>query len=460
MSNASYMEARPSLLLRVSRHIPLIMTLFVTGLLFAALLLGGAENHILVFFFSGLFLIAAMVAQAFSSSYRHLQVPLILSMIVWLWYLLLTPQMRSLAIHDFAVILGVMAIWLIAALPGTQPELRDRISRALIIMGLLYSILVFALQITSLNAVSTSGESGAQSSGNALTASLGSADNAALVFSLLSLLATSRILRVWKRHYWSTSSRWTILSNILKSALPAFLLLIFSFSCLLMTASQSGILTGLAALFGLGLMEFLFWPGHIRTRLRGISYKFLVPAGALMAMVTIWTNKFLAGNQAATIDGIAPLSGSKVAFALAEQQFGIISRAPLFGHGPGSFETIMRVTTDEMTAPSVYSPQALDNFLMRGFIEYGVVGVGLILFIAAILIRSFLKHISRPGAKRSSSLFALAVIWIWFTNGLMSSSVNVPAILWLATLLTGLAYARTLSDKAPEKDAHTSTTEH
>ncbi|MEE9380857.1 MAG: hypothetical protein V3V03_05575 [Hyphomonadaceae bacterium] len=444
----------------LSIRLTLLCALISVAIIYGALLLHGAEGPILTFFFAAILLALAAIGR-FAAPITSSQTPILVLVVaaVWLWYIFSGPAAQEFAATELATFLAAAGVWQLAVLSGADRDWRERTSLALLVCGLLYAIWAFAAHIGNYQHVSLSGASGAENPALHLTASLGSPDTAALVFGLLLVLATSRILQVWKRHYRAESSRWSALASIMRYGLLALVLLVFSLTCLLMTGSRSGFLIGLSGVAGLALSEWLLWPGRTLTQSQSIILKRLIPLGAVIVAGGIWTSKLLMPAPIETITGLSPLTGWGAAGSSFQLQIGLWMEAPLFGHGAGSLAAVEALAVTDATAATIYSPHSLDNFFMRGLIEYGIIGVGLVLVLLGGIMSALLNDLSTERRSRSSALLGLAGIWVWITHGMMDNSVSAAAVLWLATLIIGLAYGQARQDTNTDRVDETAGTE-
>ena len=416
------------------------------GLVYLAILLSGAEGPVLPLFFATLFLILALVCclpGPHMQRQARIGIPVIL--VIWGWYLWQSQLNQIAPLSELAVFLSAGAIWSLVSSVSHRGDIKEHAFSALIIASLIYSIWAFLNHISGLQHVSVQGLSGAEDPGRHLIASLDDANAASLMFGFFMLLALARIMQVWKRHFWSGSSRWTILTNVFRYGLLAFLLLLVSVTCLLLTAARAGIVAGLTGAATLISLEIVFWPGRSQRLMSRRVECLIVCLAAAGATIIPWLTHFTSPGPVSVMTETPPLTGWAELWSVSQLQYGLWAQAPLIGHGPGSYEAIMRYAVTSETAPIIYAPLASDNIFIRCLIEYGLAGLLVMLVLLALFFRVMFTALARPMTSRSPLILAMVTLYLSFTHGMMDTSIETNGLFWYATLICAMAFGQAQS---------------
>jgi O-antigen ligase len=251
--------------------------------------------------------------------------------------------------------------------------------------------------------------------------SIGNPNAAGVIYGMLSLIALA-VARVGFARWRKKPGDGRLLA-----ALAAAAVALVGFALVGTTQSR----TALALLVaGLALELATGAPG--RKRRRGWrAAGFVVAAGAL------------AVAAAGTLDRFAPVEADGVGRgAIWGYYLALAGKAPLIGHGVGSFVELNQRQLTQASAPALWSFGAAHAAPVQLALETGWPGVGLLAVVAALVLGRIIRRL-RPAADPVGLAMLLALMMALLA-GMVDIALNVPGIAMLASILTGLSWGRAL----------------
>ncbi|WOI52964.1 O-antigen ligase family protein [Parvularcula sp. LCG005] len=401
------------------------MTLLV---ILAASLAYGADRAGLSLVFSGLLAILAAVS---SLPQRQMVVPfpLIVGSIAWLILAVMSVMQGrwEAAWPDLATLAGAGAIYWVMF----QAALASNQARQLV---LLHQLALLALAIFAFMSFVTTpdaiwGQAKAYHQGR-LTAAFLSANTAATLFAVAAVLALSQILNTVR------SVRWRV-GHLLqpgRGAVLPIVLFLFTVTCLVLTASRAGIMTGCAAMIAL-----VIWSRS------GRQDRALVPVLLFIGAMVVLGAVSGQGAQ----DRLTDLGGDDVGrWILWRATFAAFLDAPLFGHGLGRFTEALapHITVD--TAHVLVFQGAAHNLPLQWLVQTGIVGTIPGGAVIVTIFVSLIKGLRRSRQLRSLLRASVVILALVLVHGLVDYALEIPAILWWVSSLmglgTGVAQGRTV----------------
>lgn len=315
---------------------------------------------------------------------------------------------------------------------GRRTETLKRAWFMLILTLLIFALLAFAANFSD---ASTATRISGRAFEGRLTGGFGSPNTVATLFAIGALLACGRIFLRLHDGKMSRLTRSNRVNYLAQSEGFTIGLLIFAMTCLVLTRSRAGLLFGLIFLTGLIAIEL--YRTYRRGRLGFLKRKrVLLPLFGLMSGVV----------GLAIIGGLTPQHatalGSDVLsrFDLFGLYWDMWARAPLFGHGLGSFNALNDQATTLETADRMVANGAAHNLILQWLIQQGVVGLSLM---SAILIA---LHVPIIRALRVTSSVprhflrvTLAVSGLVLLHGMADYAMEIPSVMWTYAFILGIA---------------------
>lgn len=259
-----------------------------------------------------------------------------------------------------------------------------------------------------------------------LAFTLGSANAAALVFTLIAL--TSFCL-TWRLLLRRLANHGPTNPLTLASAAIGLSTLALSLTALLLTASRAGL--G-AALGGLLLLFALLW----HTSLTSARAKIVALAAPLLASSLIIMGAGFALERLGALDAAAAQRSELVSI-----HWRFFEARPLTGHGLNTFHELHQSALDGANYRDQRAMGSAHNIFVQSLEETGIIGFGLLALALAALGFKLLALIvqRKPGADWASA--ALASLFVVLAHGAVDFGLQLPAIgAWIALLLG--AYSR------------------
>jgi O-antigen ligase len=160
-------------------------------------------------------------------------------------------------------------------------------------------------------------------------------------------------------------------------------------------------------------------------------------AGAIAAALA------LAVAAAGTLDRFAPVEADGVGRgAIWGYYLALAGKAPLNGHGLGSFVELNQRQLTPASAPTVWSFGAAHAAPVQLALETGWPGLALLAGVVALVLGRIIRRL-RPAADPVGLAMLLAVL-VAVLAGMVDIALNVPGIAMLASILAGLSWGRAL----------------
>ena len=266
-----------------------------------------------------------------------------------------------------------------------------------------------------------------------------SANTAAALFSLSLLLGIGHAFYVLRHRQRSDISRSHRINAVIRKNLPSILLVILAFTCLILTASITGILFGVAAVLLFVSAELAQHIKHRRRRKR-LRHRLAIYIPLILAVVFL--------GFALSVDLLLPHSSTSEGdtfsrLDLLEAYWAIWQNEPLFGHGLGSFNHLNNVTATLDSAALIAGSQAAPNLVLQWLLQQGAVGVALMFTLLAYIHLSIIRALR--GLRFHSGTFmrlALCASCLVFAHGMVDYSLEIPSLMWTYAFILGIASGR------------------
>ena len=258
--------------------------------------------------------------------------------------------------------------------------------------------------------------------GGRLSGGFLSANSAATVMGMFTVIALSNLIRRWRQ-----GAGLGVFDHISRVSVPLGFVLIFV-TCLLLTASRMGVAATMVAASVLMIWELFDAKGR---RLP------ILVAGGLLLLVGLVL--LLGGNDLiwTRMDRIGSLIRQNI-FGAHWQAF---LASPLFGYGLGSFSDMNSQIMSADTYSDLWAIRAAHNVYLQWLVEAGIVGALpmflLVAWITGVAIwRSFRL---RSGQTLMRGLVAASLVVL--IHGTTDFALQVPSIAAFWTFLLGLQFA-------------------
>jgi O-antigen ligase len=258
----------------------------------------------------------------------------------------------------------------------------------------------------------------------------------ALLFSLLALVGWGRLLHVVKQMDAEALARSQMVERLLRDGLGALLLVGLALSCLALTGSQVGVILAASV-----LIFHAWWDSlSITTREhRGILVRFgaqLAPIAALglaaWGIGLAWTHD----------ENVIPGAGVGPALPHVQRLEAFMQawmQQPAFGHGLGSIDAASDRATTLWNAKAMLAPGHAQNVFVTWMVETGIVGL---VALALVLLAMHARIFAALGSRRTPRTFlrlSVAGSLLLLLHGVSDSSIDLPSVVWVYSLLLGAA---------------------
>jgi O-antigen ligase len=402
---------------------PLIAVLFLT---FAHVLFGATQPMTALVLSAGL--IAAAIASVFAAGSRHITFGMIAGVAV-LWAFALTGAAGKLdrAAADLAVLFAAGAMWTIGYISARKRGATDIVWAGLVWSSFTYCAWMFFDQMGGVL-------SGSEAS--AITDGFESPASASIIFGLLTLVGSARVLHVVKQMDAEALARSEMIDRLMRDALGGMLLLVFAVACLGLSGSRVGILLTTAVLLG-----HIWWDTRAITSRshRGAIIRFARRLAPLAAMAFAVGGVGLAWLRDESIAPGLSLSDTLPHIQRMQAYVSAWAESPLFGYGLGSADVVGDRAMTLANAKAMLAPGDVQNLFVHWLVEGGVVGfAAILLFIGAMHVR-IVASIGRRRAPRTFTRLAIAAGALMLLHGVSDSALDLPGVVWLYALLLGAA---------------------
>lgn len=321
---------------------------------------------------------------------------------------------RGATLMEIAKLGGLACVFALGALQGLNRDRALATLEAIVWTGGAYALISLITFVA-----------GAQiAAGDRLAGGFLSANSAAAVFGLLTILGLGLFLRGWqKKAGLGLSRRITAVAGPLAC-------LSLSAVCLVLTQSRMGLAATLVAAAALLVWTFAQNPkGKASAIVAGLIMLGLSGVLFLGGNALVWTR----------VDALDADAGTRGQIFVAHWEAFLAS--PLFGYGLGSFDAVnLQIMTGE-NAAALWSIRATHNVYLQWLQEAGLVGaIPMFLLIATVLAQSVWRSGGVRGARTPLQGLICANLVI-LIHGLTDYALQVPSIAALWAFLLGLQFA-------------------
>jgi O-antigen ligase len=332
------------------------------------------------------------------------------------------------AMPDLAALFAAGCVWTVGYVCARRRGALDIVWSALVWSALAYCAWMFFSHVAVLMS-DTSGTS-------AIAESFESPASAAVLFGLLALIGSTRVLHVVKQMDAEALARSEMIGRLLSDALGGILLAGFALTCLVLAGSQVGvILTSAVILF------HAWWDTRaISTRdHRGFIIKILSRLAPLVALGLGAWGVGLSWLHDESIAAGVGVGAELPRLQRLEAYLGAFMHQPVFGHGLGSIDTVGAEATTLANAKAMLAPGGAQNIFVHWLAEAGIVGLAAILAVLGAMHLRIITAMSQRGAVRTFLRMAIMASLLLLLHGVSDSSLGLPGVTWLYALLLGAA---------------------
>ncbi|QGZ93379.1 O-antigen ligase family protein [Terricaulis silvestris] len=326
-------------------------------------------------------------------------------------------------------LLGPAAAFLLGALVAPDPNARDWVGRWVVALTILYAL------IALYGFFSNDGHSGGR-----LDVGISSANAAATLFGVLTLVGAGLIVRGARGRLGQADQRhglpasWSWAEFLVRTPLSLAAVLLAT-TCLLLTASRGG-------LIATGVAFILFVIAFASQRLKQTYARSSALVAPLLALVILFVVLFVRGGER-TVERFALASedfeGREM---LAKAHWQAFLERPLIGHGLNTYHEINALAATPENWSSLRIAGSAHNIYVQVLEETGLIGFALFaLMLATPLSRAFTR-IAGGGSGLEWAAIALATSALVLLHGLVDFGLQVPALAALFAFLVGAAVGR------------------
>jgi len=271
-----------------------------------------------------------------------------------------------------------------------------------------------------------------------LTAFFLSSNNAATFIGIGMIIITSYLYRTY-RVLSSNSiyrSRWAWFTFLQKSS-PIIIALIFSYTCLLLTASRAGNAAIMLAMTVFSMGVFL---RRRRFLEKGRSGEFLLlilsSMFTLLAIFLFWS---LSGESLSlrydtlNIDLSARINMADVMWAAYEQ-------SPITGHGLGSIKEVKTIGTTAENSESVMAQNAAHNFFLQWLVQVGWLGTSVMTLFLIYIIYTIFRGFLYARGFGTYLCAILSIVVLVLVHGLFDYALEIPVVMLTFSFILGIGY--------------------
>ena len=324
-------------------------------------------------------------------------------------------------------LLALAAVFMVGLLFGSDDIRAKSLIRWLLRLGLAYSLWAFYHQESDPRWLF-----GAPQAADVrrLSASLVSPNTASVLFGALALLDITDLDRKLHRHGFGHRLTSRELERIIIDIARPIIGLATAAACLILTLSRAGISTTMAM-----VVVLVVGAGAARFRRRGVSAPVLATLALLITVVAI----SFALNLESLQDRLKFLGDDAVirraAFAA---HWAAFKSEPLFGYGLGSFFRVNAMIMNGANFGVLRDLGAAHNVYLQWIEQAGVVGSALMFLCIGLIALRVMRGAWRRRRMRAWMVGILAVLALFLGQGLGDFALEVPAMAAFLSLLLGL----------------------
>lgn len=327
---------------------------------------------------------------------------------------------------EMVKLMGLAALFSVAIVVGAKRERADTCLKALSYVGGAYAAWAFLTWTSDPNLIF--GVVRPYVNGR-LSASFLSANSAGTLFACQSVLQLCLILRAVRRApkpLWSWRS-WAKMEGLA----PALILLFINASCLLLTGSRGGVMAAAAAA-AVVVAGFAMVRSDERSASGGV-----IAVGALIAFAAA---ALLMASGGTLLGRLAdnPVTDDRVVIFSAYWRSFLAS--PWWGYGMGAFKAFNSQSMTAVSAVPLGGLGAVHNVYLQWLLQSGVAGLAPMMICMGAIVAAMIAGFRRRSRQQSIMIFALAVLALFATHGLIDFALEEPSLAAYFAAILGLGY--------------------
>ena len=328
---------------------------------------------------------------------------------------------------ELVKLLGLAAAFLVGAVFGMEDERASLLLRALLLGGGLFCLWALFDHIASPTRLFGGPR---PFDPQRLSAAFGSANTAATLCGAIAMLSIADVRRAYDRSRPSHGFRAFHVQRIATAVAPPALVLAFSLTALLLTASRAGIVAtaGIAAVL---LATLMLGRGSHKSIAAPIGASALVVAGFVVASLAVRAGA--AGERFSSMGSATAARAEIFAAHLAA-----FKAAPWSGYGLGTFSHINAMVMNSANLPSLLYLGATHSVYIQWLEEAGVIGAGIMFGLVLIIAGKIVAGALQRTRARTWLAAILAVLALFALHGLSDYALQVPSMAIFLSLLLGV----------------------
>lgn len=279
--------------------------------------------------------------------------------------------------------------------------------------------------------------------GRRLSAGFGSANTAATLFAMGLLLASSKLLVRFQDMRYNKRQRGERIAYLAQYEFPSLVLMTFAAACLIMTMSRAGILMGVLSFIGLVGFELIRMTRRGQLRFLRRRRVFLVLGAAAFIVLLLAISGEINPQHAEAL--LHNVEGRTRSFAI---YWDLWLQKPWFGHGLGSFDSVVDEAATLQTADALTQMGAAHNVVLQWLLQQGILGTAGMLLVLMVIFRPILRALFTNSAKPRNFLrLSIALSFLVFGHGMVDYALEIPSIMWTYAFILGLAAGYSLQTR-------------
>ncbi len=323
--------------------------------------------------------------------------------------------------------LGALGTFFIVGLAiGLQDKRAELLFKLLIIAGGIFALWAFIDYLS----VARAAPNGYVQSYRRLEAGFGSANSAATLFGVLSVLSLTFIIRTAKSVASKTSNRMVFVEQLIKRSPLPITSLLFTLTSLLLTASRAGISASVVA-----ILVLIGWELVRSTGNKSGSVK--VSGVALLALSIIALVFFMSSGL--FIDRLnQTAAGSATRAQMLAAHWQAFKIAPWMGYGLGSFYLVNDTLMNAQTWRALHDLGSMHNVYLQWLEEAGIIGTTLMFSALALIIWQIWRGLRIRRRMHTWLRAILCISLLVLLHGMVDYGLQVPSIAMTWALLLGI----------------------
>ncbi|WP_421729256.1 O-antigen ligase family protein [Brevundimonas sp.] len=321
---------------------------------------------------------------------------------------------QSATLIEIIKLLGLACVFVVGCLQAARPDRARATFDLIVYIGAAYAAIAL---LTFL--------SGAQiMQGSRLSGGFLSANSAATVFGILSVLGLTAVLRAWRQGAGLGFSELTS-----RVATPAACLLLFM-TCLLLTASRMGLAATVVACGVLLVWEVFETRGNrLPILLGGLALLLVGPILLAGGNDLVW-------RRADTLN-----QDLVVRTSIFGAHWDAFLASPLMGYGLGSFDKINHLLMTGETYSDLWNVRAAHNVYLQWLEEAGVIGATPMFLLIALIIGCAIQQTFRVRSGQGLMRGLIVSNLVILIHGITDFGLQVPSIAAFWAMILGVQFA-------------------